>query len=242
MNDVFKQTIVRGCTMAGIEIPGDVIKKYEKYYQLLCQKNSEFNLTSITDPAEAAEKHFIDSILLYQDISRDKSISTTISMVDIGSGAGFPGLPLKIYQPDIIITLIDAVGKKVNFMQQVIKELDIDNARAIHIRAEELSVTGREKYDVAVSRAVAELRVLVEYALPLVKVGGLFIAAKGPNVQDELSSAERAIKILGGKIIGTRHIALPLSHEGRSIITIEKVNNTPDKYPRRAGIPKKRPL
>ncbi|AGL03975.1 16S rRNA (guanine(527)-N(7))-methyltransferase RsmG [Desulfoscipio gibsoniae] len=238
MGNLFRQTIEQGCKLLDMGISNSVIDKFEIYYQMLINKNKEYNLTSIIEPVEAAVKHFIDSLTLYQEISS----TSGAKIVDIGSGAGFPGIPLKIYKDDIDMTLIDAVGKKVSFMQQVIKNLNLQNVIAIQTRAEELASTGRERYNVALSRAVAELRVLVEYALPLIQVGGIFVAAKGPNVQGEIINADRAIKILGGEILNIRYVSLPLSNEGRSIVTIKKIEHTLAKYPRRIGIAKKRPL
>ncbi|WP_449241621.1 16S rRNA (guanine(527)-N(7))-methyltransferase RsmG [Desulfoscipio gibsoniae] len=238
MNDLFRQTVEQGCKILGIEITSAIIDKFEIYYQMLYKSNKEYNLTSITETVEAAEKHFIDSLTLYREIS---AVTGTL-VIDIGSGAGFPGLPLKIYNSNIDMTLVDSVGKKVKFMQQVIQELKLVKTIALKARAEDLAADSREKYDAAISRAVAELRVLVEYALPLVKVGGVFIAAKGPKIEEELNLADRAIKILGGKIMSIRKVSLPINNEGRTIVTIKKVGHTPGKYPRKAGIPKKRPL
>ncbi|WP_347489479.1 16S rRNA (guanine(527)-N(7))-methyltransferase RsmG [Desulfoscipio sp. XC116] len=238
MNDLFRQTVEQGCKILGIEITSAIIDKFEIYYQMLYKSNKEYNLTSITETVEAAEKHFIDSLTLYREISA----VTGALVIDIGSGAGFPGLPLKIYNSNIDMTLVDSVGKKVKFMQQVIQELKLVKTIALKARAEDLAADSREKYDAAISRAVAELRVLVEYALPLVKVGGVFIAAKGPKIEEELNLADRAIKILGGKIMSIRKVSLPINNEGRTIVTIKKVGHTPGKYPRKAGIPKKRPL
>ncbi len=238
MNDLFRQTIMQGCKILGIEIKKNVIDKFQIYYQMLYEKNKEYNLTAITYPIEAAEKHFIDSLTLHNEIS----LLSANRIVDIGSGAGFPGLPLKIYQDDFDMTLVDAVGKKVKFIQQVIQTLNLQNVIAVQARIEDFASTSRETYALAVSRAVAELRVLAEYALPLIKVGGFFVATKGPNIQEELKFADQAINILGGEILKIRHISLPISNEDRFIITIKKIKHTPANYPRRAGIPKKRPL
>ncbi|KAF1085914.1 Ribosomal RNA small subunit methyltransferase G [Sporotomaculum syntrophicum] len=238
MNDLFRHTIQHDCEKLGIIINNDIIDKFELYYQMLYKKNKEINLTTITTPEEAAEKHFIDSLSLNHEI---KLLSAN-NIVDIGSGAGFPGLPLKIYNNDLDMTLVDAVGKKVKFMQQVIQELKLQNVNAIKTRIEDLASICREKYFVAVSRAVADLRVLVEYALPIVRVSGYVIATKGPNINEEIILADRAIKILGGEVVNIRHLTLPISQENRAIITIKKIKPTPVKYPRKAGIPKKRPL
>jgi len=238
MHNEFREVIISGGRKLGLSVSEETVNKYEQYYQKLLEENKKYNLTAITAAAEAAEKHFLDSLLLVEDL---QEIYNT-NVVDIGSGAGFPGLPLKIYLPGLKMTLLDAVGKKVLFLQQVINILELYNVVAVHARVEEFAANHRESYHVAISRAVAELRVLVEYALPLVQVGGMFIASKGPAINEELRAAEQAIEILGGRLEKVREIALPLSKERRSIVIIKKISDTPAKYPRRAGIPKKRPL
>jgi len=238
MCDLFRQTVRQGCQYLGIQITNEVVEKFEIYYQLLCKKNNEFNLTAITTPEEAAEKHFIDSLTLYYEID----LLSAKGVIDIGSGAGFPGLPLKIYKDELDMTLVDAVGKKIKFVQQVIQIFNLHNVNALQARIEDFATTNRGKYGAVISRAVAELRVLVEYALPLIEVGGFFIAAKGPKIQEEVELAGQAIDILGGEIMNIRQLSLPISKEGRSIITIKKIKSTPSKYPRRVGIPTKRPL
>jgi len=197
MNNIFRQTIQQGCKLLDIKATKNVIDKFEVYYQMLYEKNKECNLTAIITPVEVAEKHFIDSLTLHNEIS----LLSANKIIDIGSGAGFPGLPLKIYQDDLDMTLVDAVGKKVRFINQVIKVLNLDDVVAVQARIEDFASTNREKYFVAVSRAVAELRVLVEYALPLIQIGGFFVATKGPNIKEELIFADQAISILGGKIL-----------------------------------------
>lgn len=238
MNDIFRDTVINGGEKIGLSFSKDTLNKFEIYFNMLIKENKKYNLTSIIEPSEVAEKHFIDSLILYNEM--DDLYGKKI--LDIGSGAGFPGLPIKIYNPGIYLTLVDAVSKKVFFLQNIINKLKLKDVEAIQARAEEFALKHRERYDFVVSRAVAELRVLVEYALPIVKVGGFFIAAKGPNVHNELKAAENAISILGGQVQYIKEISLPLSKEGRSIIVIKKNNETPIKYPRRTGIPKKRPL
>ena len=235
----FKEELIRDSLQIGISLTEHMVELFYKHYQIMIEENSKYNLTSITEEIEAAEKHFIDSLILSKEVEKYKAVY----MVDIGSGAGFPGLPLKIYRPENInLILVDAVNKKVNFIRKVIEELKLENTLAIHARAEEMAVNYREKFDVAVTRAVGELRVLAEYCLPLIKPGGIFIAAKGPNIKGELSNAVNAIKILGGNVASVREEKLPGSGESRTIITIEKIRKTPAKYPRRPGIPKKDPL
>ncbi len=237
MSNLFRQTIIKDCEILNIKITKSIIEKFEIYYNILYKKNNEYNLTAIINPVEAAEKHFIDSLTLYDEINLYNG-----KIIDIGSGAGFPGLPLKIYKEELNMTLVDAVGKKVRFIQKVIQTLKLQNINAIQARIEDFASKEREEYFIAVSRAVAELRILVEYSLPLIQVGGFFITTKGPNIKDEIEHAEKAIEILGGEIKKLKKINLPISKEGRTIIIIKKIKNTPIKYPRRVGIPKKRPL
>ncbi|SFG90377.1 16S rRNA (guanine527-N7)-methyltransferase [Desulfotomaculum arcticum] len=235
----FKEELIRGSLKIEVFLNEAMLELFYKHYQIMIKENSKYNLTSITEEIEAAEKHFIDSLMLYKEIEK----YNYVYMVDIGSGAGFPGLPLKVYRTEKInLVLVDAVNKKVNFIKKVIAELNLENTKAIHARAEEMAVDYREKFDVAVTRAVGEIRLLAEYCLPLIKQGGIFIAAKGPNVKAELKKADKAIKILGGKIQTVREEKLPISGEGRTIVTIEKIRKTPPQYPRRPGIPKKDPL
>lgn len=238
MHNEFREIIINGGRKLGLSVSEETVHKYEQYYRKLLEENKKYNLTAITAADEAAEKHFLDSLLLVEELQETRNDT----VVDIGSGAGFPGLPLKIYLPGLKMTLVDAVGKKVLFLQQVINILELNNTVAVHARVEDFAANYRENYHVAVSRAVAELRVLVEYALPLVRVGGVFIAPKGPAINEELKAAGRAIDILGGQLEKVREVVLPISGERRSIIIIKKIFASPDKYPRRAGIPKKRPL
>ncbi|WP_027364728.1 16S rRNA (guanine(527)-N(7))-methyltransferase RsmG [Desulfotruncus alcoholivorax] len=235
----FKEELIKGSLKLGIFLTEDMLELFYSHYQIMVEENNKYNLTAITSKLEAAEKHFVDSLLLLKEIEK----YSYIFMVDIGSGAGFPGLPLKICRPENInLVLVDAVNKKVNFLKKVIAALKLEKTTAIHARAEEMAVDYREKFDVAVTRAVGELRLIAEYCLPLIKIGGIFIAAKGPNVKEEINNAANSIKTLGGKIIKVREEKLPISNEGRTIVTIEKIKGTPAKYPRRPGIPKKDPL
>jgi 16S rRNA (guanine527-N7)-methyltransferase len=236
--NIFKQTIVTGAEKMGLNITEEMLEQFEEYSQLLLEENKKYNLTSITEQQEVAEKHFLDSLM----ISRELKYFFNISMIDIGSGAGFPGLPTKIYRPDFEVLLVDAVRKKVDFMNKVITKLSLKGVNTVHARAEDLAGKIRESYDVAVSRAVAEMRVLVEYTLPFVKPGGVFIAAKGPGVTGEIILARHAINVLGGQVENIKHDKLPVSGDTRVIITIRKVKNTPKKYPRKAGKPRKNPL
>jgi len=204
---------------------------FDIYLKELLEWNEKFNLTSITDPEEIRKKHFEDSLLLLQTIQL-----TNESVVDVGAGAGFPGIPLKIACPEIKLTLLEATKKKVEFLKHIIQVLELVNTEAIWARAEDFAREHREEFDLAVSRAVAKLNVLCEYCLPFVKIGGLFVAYKEEKVEEEAKQAEKAIEILGGKLKEIK--ILPF----RSLVIIEKVSKSPDKYPRRAGMAKKRPL
>lgn len=208
-------------------------KAYKIYMDYLLEVNSHTNLTAITDPSEIEIKHFKDSLTVLDYIKEGDKV------LDIGAGAGFPGIPLRI-EKEIDLTLIDSVNKKVKFMNEVIEKLELENARAIHVRAEDFAKDQREKYDVVVSRAVANMRTLSEYCLPFLKVGGLFIALKGPKAMEELADAKNAIEILGGKVIKTESI--DLSGNDRVNIVVQKIKKTKNKYPRGKNLPKKSPL
>ena len=221
-----------------IEINDEQIEKFDLYMKLLLEWNEKINLTAITEKDDIILKHFVDSltILKYADES-DK-------IIDIGTGAGFPGIPIKIMNEEANITLLDSLNKRINFLNIVINELKLDNIVAIHGRAEELArnKTHREKYDVAVSRAVANLSTLTEYMLPFIKVGGKCICMKGANVKEEIDKAKNAIKKLGGQIEIVDNFYLSENDNERNIVIIKKIKETEPKYPRKAGIPSKEPL
>lgn len=208
-------------------------KAYQIYMDYLLEVNAHTNLTAITDPREIEIKHFKDSLTVLSYIKEKDKV------LDIGAGAGFPGLPLRI-EKDFDLTLIDSVNKKVVFMNEVIEKLGLKNTRAIHTRAEDYAKEIRESFDVVVSRAVANMATLSEYALPFLKVGGLFIALKGPKAEEELEASKNALKILGGRVKEIK--AFDLDGNERVNIVIEKVKNTKDKYPRGKNLPKKEPL
>lgn len=221
-----------------IEISDNQLEKFDKYMQLLLKWNEKINLTAIIEPDEVKIKHFLDSLTLLKYIKDEDKV------IDIGTGAGFPGIPLKIMKPNTNITLLDSLNKRINFLNLVIEELDLKNIEAIHGRAEEFARNKlyREKYDIAVSRAVANLSTLTEYMLPFVKVGGRCICMKGANVKEELDKAKNAIQELGGKIEKIDNFYLSNNDNERNIIIIKKVKETKSKYPRKAGIPSKEPL
>lgn len=233
-------TLIEGAKTLGIGLVEDEVYNFSLYKELLKEWNQKINITSITDDVEIDIKHFIDSLTPFNTNLFKKDIK----IIDIGTGGGFPGIPLKIVNKDMEVVLLDSLNKRINFLNEVIKRLKLKNIVAIHGRAEELgrNINHREKYDIAISRAVASLNTLSEYSIPFVKVGGYFISMKGPDVDGELKDAERGIKILGGKVKDVKKINLPLSDITHSLIIIEKIKETPTKYPRGGGKPKKNPL
>ncbi len=223
---------------AGLRFSELQLKQFNRYYEMLIETNKVMNLTAITEPEDVAVKHMIDSLLAY-----DKEMAGKI-LADIGTGAGFPGVPLKIYCPELKVVLIDSLGKRLNFLQQVIDALALKDIRCEHLRAEDAgrNKQHREKYDFVTARAVARLSVLSEYCLPLAKKGGQFIALKGSKYAEEITEGTEAVKILGGKIVSAEPVKLPGLDDGRAIIKINKIKTTPAQYPRKAGTPEKQPL
>lgn len=218
-------------------VDGRLSPVFEIYLEELLEWNKKFNLTAITDPAEIKIKHFEDSLSLLQIMPLANQ-----SVIDIGAGAGFPGIPLKIECPEIKLTLLEATGKKVEFLRHITSKLGLSDVQVIKGRAEDLAGEQKEVFDIAVARAVADLRILAEYCLPFVKIHGFFIAYKEDQVDPEVKTAETAVDILGGKIKEIKKVKLPGSEIVRSLVVIEKVRPTPAKFPRRAGMAKKRPL
>ena len=216
------------------------ICQFLQYYELLVEWNSFMNLTAITDYDEVIKKHFVDSLSLIKAID----LSKEISVIDIGTGAGFPGIPLKIAFPNLKITLLDSLNKRIKFLNEVIDKLELNDITAIHGRAEDFAKDKnyRQSYDLCVSRAVANLSTLSEYCLPYVKVGGKFISYKSEKITDEMNAAKNAIKILGGNISDQVEFILPNSDIYRNLFMIDKIKDTPMKYPRKAGLPSKEPL
>ena len=205
---------------------------------LLIEWNEKINLTAIIEPDDIILKHFVDSLTVLNEIPDNAKVA------DIGTGAGFPGLPIKIARPDTDVFLIDSLNKRIKFLDEVILENKLNNVHAIHARAEEIGHNKdyREKCDVVTSRAVAKLNVLLEYMMPLVKLGGKCICLKGPNVEEEIEEARNAIEILGGEVEKIESITLPDSDNKRTIIVIKRVKQLPNKYPRKAGTPTVSPL
>lgn len=225
----------------GLILTPDQVEAFELYYRQLVVWNERANLTAITDYEEVQIRHFLDSLSCLQVLT---DLSPEARCIDIGAGAGFPGLPLKIIRPQLRLTLLESTGKKVRFLEHMVRKLGLQGVELIKGRAEELGrrPDRRESYDVALARAVAQLPVLLEYALPLLKLGGLFVAQKGMEIEEELVGARPAMEVLGGRLKEVREVHLPGLEAVRHLVVVEKVSLTPDKYPRRAGIPAKRPL
>ncbi len=229
-----------GLSDLGIELTEKQIDQFLTYYEMLVEKNKVMNLTAITEFDEVIEKHFLDSLSLI----KVKDLHNRTNVLDLGTGAGFPGIPLKIAFPELNITLMDSLNKRILFLQDVINELGLTDIEAVHGRAEEAARNKkyREKYDLCVSRAVANISTLSEYCLPFVKVGGQFISYKSGNIDEELDSAKKGIKILGGTITDVHKFDLGEKKQGRSFVIIDKNQPTPKTYPRKAGTPSKNPL
>ena len=234
----FKEKMIINVDKLGITLSEIQLKQFYNYMNLLIEWNKKINLTAITEPDEIILKHFVDSLTI------SKYIPDGTKLVDVGTGAGFPGIPLKIYRQDIEITLLDSLQKRINFLDEVIRELNLEKIETLHSRAEDFGKDKkyREKFDIATSRAVANLATLSEYLLPLVKIGGKVISMKGSLIEEELENSKNAIKILGGKIERVDEFDLPNSDISRNIVLIDKIKETPNKYPRKAGEPSKKPL
>lgn len=232
--DTFKSELEK----LGISISEEQLEQFISYYEMLIEKNKVMNLTAITDFDEVIEKHFIDSLNLFRfaDLKADKTI------IDMGTGAGFPGIPLKIAFPNLKITLADSLNKRILFLNDVISDLGLTDIDTVHGRAEDLAKdkTYRENYDICVSRAVANLSTLSEYCLPFVKIGGQFISYKSGDCDEEITNAKSAIFLLGGRLNQIQKFEM--NDNSRSFVIIDKVNGTSKQYPRKAGLPSKKPL
>jgi len=235
-----KDILKDGSKEMNIEITDHQIDQLIKYKDILLEWNQKMNLTAIDEEKEVMIKHFLDSLSCIQT----KYLKNEGSMIDVGTGAGFPGIPLRIVLPNIKLTLLDSLKKRIGFLEEVCRETSLNNVEFVHGRAEDFgqSKDHREKYDYAVSRAVAALNVLVEYCLPYVKVGGYFICQKGPGLMEELPQAKKAIRILGGQVVDQIAVTLPFSDITHYILVIKKTKQTPAQYPRKAGKPSKEPI
>lgn len=226
--------------MLGIQLTDVQKEQFDRYYELLIEWNRVMNLTGITEYDEVNLKHFTDSLTIVR-IKNMKNVST---LIDVGTGAGFPGIPIKIAFPYIKVTLLDSLNKRIKFLNQVVEELDLKDVVTLHGRAEDYAKKEeyREQFDLCASRAVANLCTLSEYCLPFVKKGGCFISYKSADSDEEIEQSKKALDILGGKIEKVDKFVLPGSDMGRALVMVEKVKNTPRKYPRKAGVPSKEPL
>ncbi len=220
-----------------VNLDDEQISKFMLYKKLLLEWNNKINLTAITEEKEIVLKHFIDSLTVL------KYISDTDRIIDVGTGAGFPGIPIKIVKKGTQVTLLDSLNKRLIFLNDVKQNCNLANLEMVHGRAEDFGKNNkyREQYNVSIARAVANLSTLVELCMPFIKIDGIFIAMKGSNI-DELKEAQSAIEILGGKVEKIDNIILPNSDIERNIIIIRKIKNTPNKYPRKAGVPQNTPL
>ncbi len=229
-----------GASALGVSLDERQVKLFFKYMDFLLEWSKKFNLTAIKEPQEVIVKHFLDSLSLVAYLQERNNIR----LLDIGAGAGFPGVPIKLASPGISVVLLESLNKRVNFLHKLIAELGIEGITAIHGRAEDLGQKKeyRENFDIVVSRAVAEMPVLAELCLPFARLGGLFVAYKGPKVSEEILDSESALKILGGKLSKQVEITLPYNEDRRTLVFIEKSSPTPEKYPRKPGIPEKRPI
>ena len=218
------------------------IEQFKIYFNYLIEVNEHVNLTRITEEDEVYLKHFYDSItplFTFGDVFKDGA-----TLCDVGAGAGFPSIPLKILQPELKITIVDSLAKRLTFLKNLITKLDLKDVELVHGRAEDVGQNKlyREKFDLVTARAVARMSVLSEYCLPLVKKDGYFIALKGPKAEDELDDGQKALELLGGKLIKEEELTLPESEEERTLILVQKVKATPTKYPRQAGTPRRKPI
>ena len=237
---MFREEMEKASEEYGIHLTGQQKGQLGMYYRLLMEWNQKMNLTAITEPHEVAVKHMVDSLSALDE----KSFPENGSVIDVGTGAGFPGIPLKILRPDLNMVLLDSLNKRISFLQAIVETLRLEHTECIHGRAEELArdEAYREAFDVAVSRAVAKLSVLSEYCLPFVKQGGVFIALKGRQYREEMKEAQRAVRTLGGGDVESREVHLPGLDDKRAVISIHKISATPKTYPRKAGTPERNPI
>ena len=236
-----EKKLIEAMKSLDIELNHEKCGQLLKYYEMLVEKNKVMNLTAITEFDEVVLKHFVDSAALVKAFELE---GKELRVLDMGTGAGFPGIPLKIIFPELQVVLMDSLNKRINFLKDVIAELSLTGIEAIHGRAEEFGRKEdfREEFDLCVSRAVANLATLSEYCIPYVKIGGYFIPYKSGNIEEELSSAKNAVKVLGGKIEAVTEFNLPDSDIARSFVKIKKLEKTKSKYPRMGGKPSKEPI
>jgi 16S rRNA (guanine527-N7)-methyltransferase len=221
-----------------IELSDLQIEQFYNYMNILIEWNKFMNLTGITEPEEVITKHFIDSLTVLDKVDKNASI------IDVGTGAGFPGIPIKIAFPETRVVLLDSLNKRIKFLNEVIEKLGLKNIETIHGRAEEYGKNNnhREKYDIAIARAVAPLNILLEYLMPFVKVNGKCLCMKGSSSEEEIGNSKNAIKVLGGELVETEEFCIPDTDIKRRIVQVNKIKETNKKYPRKAGTPSKEPL
>jgi 16S rRNA (guanine527-N7)-methyltransferase len=237
---LIKTYLEEGIKSIDLSLSENQITQFEAYFNLLIEWNKEMNLTSITEPKEVVQKHFIDSLRL----AHVCDMASITSLLDVGTGAGFPGIPLKIVFPHLEVTLLDALSKRINFLEQVIEELGLEHIVCIHGRAEDYGrdLAYREQYDIVTSRAVSQLNILSEYCIPFVKIDGKFIAYKAAKVYNEIEESLHAFDVLGVDSESIKELTFELDYGTRSFVIASKIATTPDKYPRRAGKVEKKPL
>ncbi len=233
------ELLARGAREFDLDLSPAQLDQFARYADLLIVWNLRFNLTSIVDPRDIVIKHFLDSLSAVRSIPPD-----LIKLIDVGAGAGLPGLPIKLARPEISLTLLEATRKKCDFLKAVIDDLGLSNVQVINARAEEAGQREehREQYDIAIARALAEMPTLIEYLLPLVQVGGLALAQKSKEAEKETQRATAAIATLGGRLREVLPVVVPELNESRYLVIVEKIAGTPEKYPRRTGVPSKKPL
>ncbi|CEA02285.1 Ribosomal RNA small subunit methyltransferase G [Jeotgalicoccus saudimassiliensis] len=236
-----EQEFINALKEQGIELTDTQLGQFKTYYEMLVEWNEKINLTAVTEIEEVYLKHFYDSItpLFYADIDEGASLC------DVGAGAGFPSIPMKIIRPDLKITIVDSLNKRINFLNELTAELELDKMHLVHDRAETFGnhkADARHMFDVVTARAVAQLNVLSELCLPLVRTGGQFIVMKGKKAQEELEESEFALEVLGGELKEVHQLSLPQEESDRYIMIIDKKRKTPKKYPRKPGTPNKSPL
>ena len=237
---IFRDALVQAAGEYSLLLTEEQIASFTQYFEMLVEWNEKMNLTAITDPTEVAVKHMIDSLSCYDEAIFKKGAK----IIDVGTGAGFPGLPLKIFRPDLKLTLFDSLNKRILFLKAVAHELGITDIEFVHSRAEDggRNKQHREQYDIVVSRAVARLSVLSELCLPFVAVGGFFIALKGSQYSQEIKESTSALRLLGGEIAKIENVKLPGLDDVRAVVYIKKIKKTMPTYPRRPGVAEKNPL
>lgn len=242
MENMFTDRMIDGTKKFGISLSEEQIEKFYHYYEILIEWNKVMNLTAITELEDVIYKHFIDSLSFVKAV--EETDNNKYNLIDVGSGAGFPGIPLKIVFPNFSVVLLDSLNKRVNFLNEVISKLNLMEIKAVHGRAEDFGKNReyREQFDFCVSRAVANMATLSEYCIPFVKVGGIFVAYKSEKVEEEIEKGNNAIQVLGGKIEKIERFVLTGTDADRSLVVIKKNKRTDKRYPRKAGIPGKEPV